>query len=293
MADIRIRVLFQLSRHDMLFPMNLRTIFNVNGFVGHARQSILHVLFFCSAILLPFTVQAAGAPAPVPVTPAVCGSCVRFNDFNTLVRDGKIARSLAKTEMKRLLDEVRSDYYAGGGTDFPKGSWVFPLAGYDYHAITGGRYMGYISYGYDYFSGNRHGGHPSFDIFIRDRNQDGRDDKSGAPVKVLSLTGGIVVALEREWQPGSRLRGGKYLWIYDPANQLLVYYAHNAELYVGLGDRVKPGDLLAIVGRSGYNAFKHRSPSHLHLTVLQVRDGHPVPLNIYRDLTRVRTSAGQ
>jgi peptidoglycan LD-endopeptidase LytH len=115
----------------------------------------------------------------------------------------------------------------------------------------------------------------------------------GGPVKVLSLTGGIVVALEREWQPGSRLRGGKYLWICDPANQLIVYFAHNAQLFAGLGDRVKRGDLLAIVGRSGYNAYKRRSPTHLHFSVLQLKNGQPVPLNVYRDLTRARTLPGQ
>ena len=276
----------------MLFPMILRTIFNVTVFAGNLRQSILFVTFF---LLLSSVALAVDTPAPaqVQVAPAVCSSCLRFNDFNTLVRDGKIVKGPARSELKRLLAELRDDYYKNGGADFPRESWVFPLAGYDFRAITGGRSKGFYASGYDYFSGNRHGGHPAFDIFIRDRNQDSRDDKSGAPVKVLSLTGGIVVALEREWQPGSRLRGGKYLWIYDPANDLLVYYAHNAQLFVGLGDRVKPGDLLAIVGRSGYNAFKHRSPTHLHLSVLQVKDDRPLPLNVYRDLTRARTLPGQ
>jgi murein DD-endopeptidase MepM/ murein hydrolase activator NlpD len=172
----------------------------------------------------------------------------------------------------------------------PKSAWAFPLAGYDARAIGGGRRHGYSARGYDFFSGNRHGGHPSLDIFIRDRNQDGLDDSSDASVKVLSVTGGIVVALEREWLPRSRLRGGRYLWIYDPANDLLVYYAHNAELSVGLGDVVKPGDVLASVGRSGYNAAKGRSSTHLHLTAVRVQGGRVVPLDIYRDLKRARLS---
>lgn len=209
---------------------------------------------------------------------------LRFNEFNTLLRDGRIRRNDAIPRLESLLKELQGEYHQRGGKDYPRKEWVFPLAGYDQRAITGGRNKGYIASGYDYFTGNRHGGHPSFDIFIRDRNQDSIDDRSGVQVKVLSLTGGIVVAAEGEWENNSKLRGGKYLWIYDPANNLLVYYAHNSKLSVKLGDLVKPGDELATVGRSGLNAAKRRSPTHLHLTLLEMKNGRPLPVNIYRDL---------
>ncbi|MFH0783970.1 MAG: M23 family metallopeptidase [Pseudomonadota bacterium] len=208
----------------------------------------------------------------------------RFNQFNTLVRDGKIDRNEALTILNTLLKELKEDYYRRDGKDFPGNKWIFPLEGYDVLSITGGRNKGYISSGYDYFSGNRHGGHPSFDIFIYDRNQDGLDDRSGQPVKVRSLGGGIVVAMEREWEEGSILRGGKYIWVYDPGNELLLYYAHNSKITVGLGDILTPGEFLATVGRSGLNAAKKRSPTHLHLTVLEVKNGKPLPLNVYNDL---------
>lgn len=216
--------------------------------------------------------------------------CLRFNELNTRIRDNRIDSRSARIELKRTLAEMREEYYRAGGREFKISDWVFPLAGYDSRAIGGGRRHGYITGNYDFYKGNRHGGHPSFDIFIRDRNQDSLDDRSGTPVEVLSLTGGIVVALEREWQPGSRLLGGKYLWIYDPANELLVYYAHNGELSVGLGEIVGPGDVLASVGRSGYNAAKRRSPTHLHLTVLRVQDGRVAPLDVYQELKRARLS---
>ena len=212
----------------------------------------------------------------------------RFNEFNNHVRDGKVGRVAAAKSLNTLLKELKEEYYRRGGVDFPKNGWVFPLAGYDAHSITGGRNKGYIASGYDYFSGNRHGGHPSFDIFIRDRNQDTLDDRLGQPVRVLSLGGGIVVAMEKEWEQGSKLKGGRYLWVYDPANNLLVYYAHNSKLLVELGAVVKPGDLLATVGRSGLNAAKRRSPTHLHLTVLEIKNSKPVPLNVYNDLVRAR-----
>jgi len=262
-------------------------------------RTLLPVVF-CIVTVFTHLALAAGQPdlaelteSPVKTSPTVpsLSAAERFNSLNTLVRDGKIGREAARNESKRLLVELRAEYYRKGGTDYRKDTWVFPLAGYDARAITGGRNKGYISSGYNYFSGNRHGGHPAFDIFIHDRNQDSLDDRSGKPVKVLSLTGGIVVALEREWKQGSSLRGGKYLWIYDPANDLLVYYAHNRDLFAKLGEIVKPGDQLAIVGRSGYNAAKHRSPSHLHLSVLQLKEGRPLPVNVYRELTKARTVA--
>ena len=216
-------------------------------------------------------------------------TCQSFNALNTRIRDNRIDAGSARVELGRLLAEVRGEYYRAGGGEYPKSAWRFPLAGYDARAIGGGRRHGYVSRNYDFFRGNRHGGHPSFDIFIRDRNQDSLDDRSSKSVGVLSLTGGVVVALERAWSPGSRLLGGRYIWIYDPSNDLLVYYAHNSELAVELGEIVRPGDVLASVGRSGYNAAKRRSPTHLHLTVVRVRDGRVIPQDIYRDLKRAGT----
>lgn len=208
----------------------------------------------------------------------------RFDEFNTLVRDGKVGRNEAHTLFQILLKELREDFYRRGGKDFPRKTWTFPLEGYDIRAIASGGNKGYIASGYDYFSGNRHGGHPSFDIFICDRNQDNLDDRSGRPVKVRSLGGGMVVAVEREWEEGSILRGGKYVWVYDPGNELLLYYAHNSEITAELGDILTPGEFLATVGRSGLNAAKRRSPTHLHLTVLQIKDGKPLPFYVYDDL---------
>ena len=55
---------------------------------------------------------------------------------------------------------------------------------------------------------------------------------------------------------------------------------------VGVGDRVGPGTPLATVGRSGLNAARQRSPTHLHLTVLKVADGRPAPANILPQLRK-------
>jgi hypothetical protein len=54
---------------------------------------------------------------------------------------------------------------------------------------------------------------------------------------------------------------------------------------------VRPGDVLATVGRSGFNAAKRRSPTHLHLSVLLLRDGRLLPQDIYADLKHARVIA--
>ncbi|MDD2852609.1 MAG: M23 family metallopeptidase [Desulfuromonadaceae bacterium] len=204
------------------------------------------------------------------------------------IRDQEIPREKARSNLLKLSVEARDVYYNAGGKEVSKAEWFFPVAGLDTHAIAGGRRHGYSARGYDFFTGNRHGGHPSLDIFIRDRNHDCCDDFTGKPVQVLSMTAGLVVAAEDTWAADSNLRGGKYLWIYDPVNDLLVYYAHNERLLVGVGELVRPGDVIATVGRSGYNAAKKRSPTHLHLTVLKVDGGTLSPVDVYSDLRKVK-----
>jgi len=211
---------------------------------------------------------------------ASCAPCDEFSTVSTLVRDGGIGRNEARERIRSLVPALAAYYRQEGRKVYTKGEWVFPVAGYT--PVTSGNSRGrdYVASGYDYFTGNRHGGHPSFDLFIHDRNRDCLDDRSMAPVNVLAMTGGVVVALEREWERSSRLRGGRYIWIYDPDGDGLVYYAHNLEVKVAVGDIVKPGDVIATVGRSGLNAAKKRSPTHLHLTYLQIRDGYPRPVRI-------------
>lgn len=257
------------------------------------------LLFITAALSFPATLHALTSPEPdlaeLTATAEMsvqqtsrCSACLSYNNLNSRIRDGRISKAAARIELIQQLSDVQKEYYRQGGKNYAISEWVFPLAGYDMRAIDGGHNHGFVPGGYDFFSGNRHGGHPAYDIFIRDRNQDNLDDRTGQPVEVLSMTGGIVVALEQEWKQTSGLRGGKYLWIYDPGNELLAYYAHNDQLQVQLGQIVKPGDVLATVGRSGLNAAKHRSPTHLHFSVLKVTEGRPLPLNIYSDLQRTK-----
>jgi len=213
-----------------------------------------------------------------------CPPCRAFDRLDKQVRDGALSKTEAERRFAGLIAELDAGF--GGGAAAP---WVFPLRGHTLAKAGADAARGYVAAGYDYFDGNRHGGHPSFDLFIADRNRDSLDDRSGSPVTVVAMTAGIVVAAETSWAEDSFLRGGKYLWIYDPVEHLLFYYAHNRDLLVGVGDRVEPGTSIATVGRSGFNAAKQRSPTHLHLTGLEIVGGHPSPVNILPQLRKART----
>lgn len=215
--------------------------------------------------------------------------CDEFNDLNTKVRDGLISRDDARNEIRVLLPKIEEYFSQNGGTEISDKDWVFPLRGYTSASIGGVNGSGYKPKGYDYFDGNKHGGHPAHDIFIHDMNQDDIDDITGKPVDVLSVSNGVVIACERDWDNSSDLRGGKYIYIYDPSYDGIFYYAHNSKIFVKPGDIVRAGDKIAECGRTGLNAYKRRSPTHLHIMFLQIEDGYPKPKNIYNELLNAKT----
>jgi hypothetical protein len=245
----------------------------------HKISWYLVTLLFLPTMLIGYRPAEAGG-----ANDKLVSLCNDFNVLNTSIRDSKINRAQAKEQFRKLTELIIGEYYASGARSYTVKEWVFPLKGYGYKAIGGVKGNGYQKGGYNYFDGNKHTGHPSQDIFIRDIQQVSLDDSTKKPVSVLSVTGGVVVAAENSWETTSRLRGGKYIWVLDPASNALVYYAHNNKIFVEVGDIIKPGDVIAEVGRTGLNAYKKRSPTHLHLTYLQLTDGLPRPKNIYKEL---------
>jgi hypothetical protein len=221
-------------------------------------------------------------------TLAQTNPCDSFNVLNTQVRDGLISKEEALTRIRELIPEVRGYFFKHGGTEITKDDWVFPLEGYNSASIGGSKGSGYQVSGFDYFDGNNHSGHPAHDIFIHDKNQDWLDDYTQEPVNVLSVCNGVVIAYETEWETNSDLRGGKYIYIYDPGTEGIFYFAHNSEVLVKPGDVVKAGDVIAHVGRTGLNAYKKRSPTHLHLMYMYLEDGYPKPRNIYEELLNAK-----
>ena len=92
---------------------------------------------------------------------------------------------------------------------------------------------------------------------------------------------GIVLSVYSNWESGSNIRGGNYIWCYHPQENLISYYAHLKEIMVLPGDKIAAGDKLGTIGRTGFSAEATRSPTHLHLMVLSYKGQELLPYNFY------------
>jgi hypothetical protein len=251
------------------------------------------------------------APKPAPRRPAGCrriflGAALAFiilggvapaadNDpaagwqrFERQVRDERISEEEGVKEIGRWKAVLERAYPAGAF----EGPLFFPLRGYGPRHIGGRRGEGYKPSRYRFLGPRRRIGHPAQDIFVYDGNQDSLDDRTGAPVEVVSLTEGIVASTFSGWtpaappEPQNGMRGGNYIWIYHPALRLFAYYAHLADVKPTPGERVAGGETIATLGRTGTNASRERSPTHLHLMLLKAGDMSPT--DPYPYLTRAK-----
>jgi len=201
------------------------------------------------------------------------------------IRDRLITKEEALNRLKELEALLKDFYLKNWGRKLDD-RLCFPLKGYSFHFIGGKGGSGYQAQGYDFFDGNDHRGHPGHDIFIRDKNQDGLDDMTGKPVEVISASSGIVVSVNLNWKPSSPLRGGNYIWIYEPIKSRYYYYAHLDQIFLRVGQIVSTGDRLGTLGRTGVKAYLQQSPTHLHFVVHHSIEGYPKPINPYNDLLR-------
>lgn len=227
-----------------------------------------------------------------------------WQNYEIAVRDGKLSKPDAIIKLAPLISGL-SSYTASGfektsssnpplekgdKVGFDDDCWAFPLKGYNIRAMDknafkpGIRYGHYNTKGYDFFDGNKHGGHPAYDVFIHDKNQDTLDDKTKKPVEALSMTDCLVLSLNTGWTKESVLRGGNYIWLYSAKQNKFFYYAHLKDIFVKPGQFVKKGELIATVGRTGRLAAKKTSPTHVHLMALEYRDGKLLPFDYYQKL---------
>lgn len=189
------------------------------------------------------------------------------------VRDGKIIKSLVATAATKANQKIKEYVLIHEFEKTPKDKWVFPLNEYSEADIGKGCYK---PEGYSFYDGNKHGGHPAYDIFIKDKNFDCLDDRTGKAVEVVSISSGVVVSVNNDWKYPSGIRGGNYIYIYDDVSDWIFYYAHLDKVFMKTGQVIKAGDVIGTVGRSGKNAYPHRSPTHLHLMVLDADTMKPV-----------------
>jgi len=236
------------------------------------RKNLFISLLIC-AVSYPSIILSQVAPA---------------NEWHLLysnIRDGFILKEEAREKLKELEVLLKGCYLKTTNIE-QRDRLCFPLKGYGSSAIGGKEGSGYQIQDYDFFDGNQHQGHPGHDIFIHDKNQDGLDDMTKRPAEVIAAAPGMVVSVHLNWKPSSPIRGGNYLWIYDPIKSGYYYYAHLNEVFVKVGQTVSKGEPLGTVGRTGVKAYPKKSPTHLHFAVHQSVDGYLNPINPYRDLIK-------
>ncbi|PSJ77110.1 hypothetical protein C7N43_10245 [Sphingobacteriales bacterium UPWRP_1] len=218
--------------------------------------------------------------------------CHAFDRLNKDLPKGHILPEEAEITLDSIIAPLREYYLRYSAAYCADTSWYFPIQGYSIRNVGGtarDKY-GFVDNGCTFFERGINPGHPAYDIFIRDLNNDGIDDRTNRKANVLAVTGGIVVATEANWYLGSTQRGGKYIWLYNAIENSFFYYAHNEDVFVKPGDIVKPGQVIATVGRTGANAHKERSQTHLHISYYRYEpDNRLCPVQFYNRLKTART----
>lgn len=214
---------------------------------------------------------------------ASAGVCDDWNALYQRIRDYKIKPAAAQGDFSRLHRRLQQEFSTAGA----KGR-VFPVVGYD--ASSGEKGRNWHGKGYRFFTGNPNGIHAAHDLFIHDVDQDSIDDGSGAPVEVVAFSAGVVVGVNTGWATTSQVRGGNYVWVFDPLTERYNYYAHLQRVDVHLGQRVQAGEALGLLGRTGKNAIMPRSPTHLHFMVLAFDSGKMTPYNPWKELVSASSS---
>jgi peptidoglycan LD-endopeptidase LytH len=208
---------------------------------------------------------------------------VAWNIFEKSVRDQIIPKDNARKQFPALFialkDVCRKHPF------MQQSSWQFPVGGYTVRDMGAGGFKPDIRYGsssikgYNFYDGNRHGGHPAYDIFIHDQNRDMLDDRTHKPALILAPVDLLILSVERNWEPDSEIRGGRYVWALDPLQDHIFYFAHLNEIHTSAGAFCKAGSIIGTVGRSGKNAMPARSPTHLHFMVLEIRGSALIPFD--------------
>jgi peptidoglycan LD-endopeptidase LytH len=219
--------------------------------------------------------------------------CAAFHQLQMDIRDCTITPDSARAAFRIVMNNFRTEFKRDTCRAIDSSYFVYPVKCYMPQESIGARGKGYRPDGFDLFDMNAKGSHPAHDLFVRDKDQDNIDDRTWKPIDVLAFTSGLVVATETSWKYDSEFRGGNWIWIYDPCLDGLFYYAHNNIVEVQPGQWVNAGDKISEMGRSGYNAYKKRSPTHLHLMYLQLdADGMPLPYDTYQWMRQATVKDG-
>lgn len=230
-------------------------------------------------------IQGAVAALALAASLAVGNPLDAWDNLEKKVRDNKIKRPVAQKVLKATMDSLNK-VYSSVIKDDTKESWVFPAENGTHRWIGGTHGEGFRPSSprpaYDWYHGNKHGGHPGHDIFIfPDKNKDCLDDVTGKAFIAQAMQTGVVVSIEDNKE---NPRGGKYVWMYNPHSKLFAYYAHLTDVFVKQGDIVKEGQNLGTIGKTGFRYSKRHKPCHIHLMVLKNDGDKMKPYDFYHNL---------
>jgi hypothetical protein len=210
---------------------------------------------------------------------------VMWNETDRKILTKTIDKDEAVELLKEYEEPVKAYFRKMGGSVVRRSDWVFPLKNYSSISYRDGG-NDYLLGDYDYFQGSNTKGHPAHDIMIADDDKDLLDDVTGKRVDVVSMGSGVVISVDTTWEPGSKLRGGKFVKIFDVNNDGIFYYSHLSVVNVYPGQIVNAGEKIGEVGRTGRKTILPGGKTHLHVGFLQSEDGYPVPEQIIEDLKK-------
>lgn len=165
-----------------------------------------------------------------------------------------------KADLEVLASAVRALAECAG--PLKPGRWVFPVAGVGLESI-GGQGKGFVRSAHLPCYATAYPGHPAHDIFVDDPHHRSRG-RQGQEIQARAVEEGMVLVARGGWTPDDPGRGGNYVMLLLPARRLIAYYAHLETIFVRPGERVRGGQPIGTVGRTGKNAWPARSPTHLH-----------------------------
>ncbi len=243
----------------------------------HRRQIVLSIFLAALIVMESFPAVAQHDTSPL--------IGVMWNDVDRKILTKSIDKDEAVELLKKYEKPVKAFFRKMGGNIVHRDKWVFPLTNYSSISYRD-EGNDFLLGDYDYFQGSNTKGHPAHDIMINDANKDLLDDSTGKPVDVVSMGSGVVVSVDTTWQPGSKLRGGKFVKIFDVTNSGIFYYSHLSKVFVYPGLIVNAGEKIGEVGRTGRKTILPGGKTHLHIGYLKSEDGYPVPEEIIDDLRR-------
>jgi hypothetical protein len=220
---------------------------------------------------------------------ALCGPIEDWDLFEKHIRDQTISKDSAHHLFPVIYDSLL--IFSSRFSFANQSPWTFPVQGYSIHDAGKNSFKPDIYYGgspikgYDFYDGNRYGGHPAYDIFIHDKNRDCRDDRTGKQVNVVAPCDMFILSTNTLWQKGSDIRGGNYIWAVAPQSGELLYFAHLDSVLVGKGTFVQSYERIGTIGRTGKNAVSKDSPTHLHMMVLRISKDGITPVDFIKSFS--------